>query len=158
MDISLSELWEMVKDRGARSAAVRGVAKNQTWLSNWTITTKTTRNNKGNIFIFKESRKHVFYKRRYKEWRCIYVEEKERNFVLIRDCCCCCWVASVVSNSVRPHRRQPTRLCRPWDSPGKNTGVGCHLFHNGKEKKCRTNCRFVEKESWEKNFTCGQAG
>ena len=43
-------------------------------------------------------------------------------------CCYCCWVASVVSNSVRPHRRQPTRLCCPWDSPGKNTGVGCHLF------------------------------
>ena len=36
-----------------------------------------------------------------------------------------CQVASVVSNSVRPHRRQPTRLCHPWDSPGKNTGVGC---------------------------------
>ena len=35
-----------------------------------------------------------------------------------------CWS---VSNSVRPHRRQPTRLPRPWDSPGKNTGVGCHL-------------------------------
>ena len=42
--------------------------------------------------------------------------------------CCCCYVASVVSNSVRPHRRQPTRLPRPWDSPGKNTGVGCHFL------------------------------
>ena len=31
-----------------------------------------------------------------------------------------------MSDSVRPHRRQPTRLPRPWDSPGKNTGVGCH--------------------------------
>ena len=40
----------------------------------------------------------------------------------------CCQVASVVSNSVRPHRRQPTRLPRPWDSPGKNTGVGCHFL------------------------------
>ena len=29
---------------------------------------------------------------------------------------------------MRPHRRQPTRLPRPWDSPGKNTGVGCHFF------------------------------
>ena len=29
---------------------------------------------------------------------------------------------------VRPHRRQPTRLPRPWDSPGKNTGVGYHFF------------------------------
>ena len=31
-----------------------------------------------------------------------------------------------MSDSVRPHRWQPTRLPRPWDSPGKNTGVGCH--------------------------------
>src|SRR5574337_92375 len=43
-------------------------------------------------------------------------------------CCCCCKVTSVVSNSVRPHRWQPTRLPHPWDSPGNNTGVGCH-FH-----------------------------
>ena len=33
-----------------------------------------------------------------------------------------------MSDSVWPHRRQPTRLPRPWDSPGKNTGVGCHLL------------------------------
>ena len=31
------------------------------------------------------------------------------------------------SDSVRPHRQQPTRLLCPWDSPGKNTGVGCHF-------------------------------
>ena len=37
-------------------------------------------------------------------------------------------VTSVVSNSGQPHRRQPTRLPRPWDSPGKNTGVGCHFL------------------------------
>ena len=30
--------------------------------------------------------------------------------------------------TVRPHRQQPTRLCCPWDSPGKNTGVGCHFL------------------------------
>ena len=35
---------------------------------------------------------------------------------------------SVMSDSVQPHRRQPIRLLRPWDSPGKNTGVGCHLL------------------------------
>ena len=33
-----------------------------------------------------------------------------------------------MSDSVRHHRRQPTRLHRPWDSPGKNTGVGCHFL------------------------------
>ena len=37
--------------------------------------------------------------------------------------------------TVQPHRRQPTRLCHPWDSPGKNTGVGCHfLLHCMKVK------------------------
>ena len=44
----------------------------------------------------------------------------------------------VVSDSVRPHRRQPTRLPRPWDSPGKNTGVGCHFL---------LQCRKVKSES-----------
>ena len=29
---------------------------------------------------------------------------------------------------VRLHRRQPARLPGPWDSPGKNTGVGCHFL------------------------------
>ena len=33
-----------------------------------------------------------------------------------------------MSDSVRPQRWQPTRLPRPWDSPGKNTGVGCHFL------------------------------
>ena len=37
-----------------------------------------------------------------------------------------------------PHRRQPTRLPRPWDSPGKNTGVGCHFL---------LQCRKVKSES-----------
>ena len=39
---------------------------------------------------------------------------------------------------VRPHRRQPIRLPRPWDSPGKNTGVGCHFL---------LQCRKVKSES-----------
>ena len=43
-----------------------------------------------------------------------------------------------MSDSVRPHRRQPTRLPRPWDSPGRNTGVGCHLL---------LQCMKVESES-----------
>ena len=33
-----------------------------------------------------------------------------------------------MSDSVWPHRRQPNRLPCPWDSPGKNTGVGCHFL------------------------------
>ena len=40
------------------------------------------------------------------------------------------WSCSVVSDSSRPHWLQPTRPLRPWDFPGKSTGVGCHcLLH-----------------------------
>ena len=43
-----------------------------------------------------------------------------------------------MSKSVWPHRRQPTTLPCPWDSPGKNTGVGCHFLFQ---------CRKVKSES-----------
>ena len=38
---------------------------------------------------------------------------------------------SVVSDSLRPHGLQPTRLLRPWDLPSKSTGVGCHFLLQG---------------------------
>ena len=38
------------------------------------------------------------------------------------------WSRSVVSDSQQPHGLQPTRLLRPWDFPGKSTGVGCHCL------------------------------
>ena len=38
-----------------------------------------------------------------------------------------------------PHRQQPTRLPHPWDSPGKNTGVGCHFL---------LQCMKVKSEKW----------
>ena len=45
--------------------------------------------------------------------------------------CPCCWVISVVSDSLWPHGLQPAKLLCPCDSPGKNTGVGCHfLLHH----------------------------
>ena len=46
----------------------------------------------------------------------------------VSDAGCCCSVTSVVSDSVRPQRRQPTRLPHHWDFPGKNTGVGCNFL------------------------------
>ena len=38
------------------------------------------------------------------------------------------WSRSVMSDSLRPHELQPTRLLHPWDFPGKSTGVGCHCL------------------------------
>ena len=43
-------------------------------------------------------------------------------------CICVCVSRSVVSKSLGPHGLQPARLLDPWDSPGKNTGVGCHFL------------------------------
>ena len=40
-----------------------------------------------------------------------------------------------MSDPVQPHRRQPTSLPCPWDSPGKNTGVGCHFLLQCMEMK-----------------------
>ena len=49
------------------------------------------------------------------------------------------WSCSVVSNSQRLHGLQPTRLLRPWDFPGKSTGVGCHcLLHVVRKLQIKT--------------------
>ena len=42
--------------------------------------------------------------------------------------CAACSVASVMSDSVQPHGLQPAQKLCPWNSPGKNTGVGCHAL------------------------------
>ena len=55
------------------------------------------------------------------------IGNKLRGKQILSFCCCYC-IASVVSDSVPPRRWQPTSLLRPWDSPGKNTGVGCHFI------------------------------
>ena len=54
----------------------------------------------------------------YSPWGCKSVRQLSKLLLL----------SPVMSDSVWPHRRQPTRLLCPWDSPGKNTGVGCHFL------------------------------
>ena len=44
---------------------------------------------------------------------------------------CVCVCPSVVSNSLQSHELEPTRLLYPWDFPGKNTAVGCHVLLQG---------------------------
>ena len=58
-----------------------------------------------------------------------------------------------LSDSVWPHRRQPTRLPHPWDSPGKNTGVGCHFLFQCMKVKSETevaqSCPTLPNLAWE---------
>ena len=82
-DMSMNKLWETVKVREAWRAAVHGVTKSWTWLSDWTTTTNACENH------------------------------------------------SVVSNSLQAHGLGPARLLCPWNSPGKNTGVGSHSLLQG---------------------------
>ena len=74
---------------------------------------------------------------------CVYIYVYVYAYMYVYVCmymcvCICCWVPSVVSDSVRPHRRQSPRLPHPWDSPGKNTGVDCH---------CLLQCMKVKSEN-----------
>ena len=60
-------------------------------------------------------------------------------------------VTSVMSDSVRPHRRQPTRLLHPWDPPGESTGVACHFLlrcMKGKVKLKSLSCVWLFATPW----------
>ena len=52
-------------------------------------------------------------------------------FFYFKDYVRVCSVTSLTSDSLRPHGLEPVRLLRPWDSPGKNPGVGCHALLQG---------------------------
>ena len=62
---------------------------------------------------------------------------------------------SVVSDSLWPYEQEPTRLLCPWDSPGKNTGVGCH-FHLQPQSTVRFQLhRQSGKKEGRKHSSCG---
>ena len=60
----------------------------------------------------------------------------------------CVLSRSVVSDSLRPYGLYPPRLLCPWDSPGKNTGVGCHpllqgIFQTQESSRGLLHCRQI---------------
>ena len=120
MGMSLSKLRELVMDREAWSAEIHGSQRvGHDWVTelNWTEYIKWVNLTLWSSFLpllcFMNMR---------------YIFSVTNIILNYNCCCCCCYVASVVSDSVRPHRLQPTRLLCPWDFPGKNTGVGCHFL------------------------------
>ena len=60
--------------------------------------------------------------------------KSNRVFTLLKILCCCCQVTSVMPNSLQSHGLYLTGLLCPWDSPGKNTGVGCHALLQGSSR------------------------
>ena len=66
-------------------------------------------------------------------WRSLS-SSKQCGISCLQYCYLCrhaCQVASVVFDSLQPHGPQPARLLCPWDSPGKNTRMGCHALFQG---------------------------
>ena len=62
-------------------------------------------------------------------WLPLHTENQHWHIYIVH--VCVCKVTSAVSNSVQPYGLQPARLLCPWDSPGKNTGVGCRALLRG---------------------------
>ena len=61
-----------------------------------------------------------------------------------------------MSDSVQPHRQQPTRLPHPWDSPGKKTGVGCHCLLRAPPGKPLNQLYFNDIHLKKKNQRCSK--
>ena len=64
-------------------------------------------------------------------------------------CVCVCVSHSVMSNSVQPHGLYTARLLCPWNSPGKNTGVGCHALFQGISLTQGSNPCFLSLLNWQ---------
>ena len=67
----------------------------------------------------------------YKTERYLHRTYTQSPVYFMSSLCYNCWFALVASDSLRPHRLYLTRLLCPWDSPGKNTGRGCHALLQG---------------------------
>ena len=76
----------------------------------------------------------------------LYYSTHEDNYICVCVCASTCvyvCVCLVLSDSLQPHGLQPARLLCPWDSPGKNTRVGCHALLQGICPTQKSNLRLL---------------
>ena len=105
MDMSLSKLQELVMGREAWGAMIHGVTKSRIWLSDWTEL---------------KTQKLVYI--------CLLIYQSGPTLWALSSHAAAAAKSFQSCPTVWPHRWQPTRLCHPWDSPGKNIGVRCHFL------------------------------
>ena len=118
MNVSLSELREMVMDREAWRAAIHGVAKSRTRLSDWTELNWNTI-------------PHKMQTQAGNGLQQCYSFTGEPAWKCVKGCMYVCVSCSVMFNSLQPHGLWAGRFLCPRNSPGKNTGVGCYFFCQG---------------------------
>ena len=118
MNMSLSKLWGMVKDKEAWHATVHGVTKSWIWLSDWTTAAEyhsihLPDSGQVTSFLF-------FWSYNWGSGMLHDLPKIENLVVLVTQ-----------SSPTLCDPMDPSRLLCPWDSPGKNTGMGCHSLLQG---------------------------